>query len=47
MCPFRVARVVGKCVLTCLEVSAGQETKWPASMALHHVDMVGENRAAW
>ena len=45
--PLAVANALGRCFLTMFEVSPGQEAKYPASMALHHVLIVGLNAAAW
>ena len=42
-----MASDLGKCFLTICAVNPGHDAKKPASMALHHVDIVGLNAAAW
>lgn len=44
--PMTVASERGAYCVTCLEVNAGQESRYPALMALVHVERTGENRAA-
>ena len=45
--PLKVAIAFGKCLFTSCDVKPGHDAKYPASMALHHVDTVGLNAAAW
>ena len=45
--PFSMARDAGRCCRTCFEVNSGHDVRWPASMARHHVEMVGENMVEW
>ena len=45
-CPLYVDRGLGRCLRTASEVSPGQDTKYPASIAAHQVATVGLKAAA-
>eukprot|EP00978_Attheya_sp_CCMP212_P009414 scaffold22287_cov37-Attheya_sp.AAC.1 len=45
-CPFNIAIDSGKWARTCFDVSSGHVVRCCASIALHQVEMVGENRLA-
>ena len=46
MCPLIVASLFGRCLVTAAVVKPGQVTKWPLSIALVNVDVVGLKHAA-
>ncbi len=45
--PLIIAMEFGAYFRTCADVRLGQEVRWPASIASHHVESVGESRQAW
>jgi hypothetical protein len=47
MWPMVVASEWGRYCCTCLEVSSGHESRWPALMASIQVERTGEKRLAW
>lgn len=46
-CPLIMASESGRWRRTCAEVRPGKLERKPLSIAAHHVEMAGENMAAW